>query len=98
METENMNELKLIMRRIKFHGPMVRIDLERLDRQIFDKWYNLKGQGGYAKQMKEELVRQGINDEIDQNRVTSENKSKILITMKYYYCYRWLHCLIEETL
>ena len=56
-------ETTIRKRRLRFYGHMVRMDSGRLNKQIFDKIYNLKSQNGYVRQMKEELGRLKITDE-----------------------------------
>jgi Reverse transcriptase (RNA-dependent DNA polymerase). len=67
---ENMEDLETTIRkrRLKFYGHMARMSPARLNRQIFDKINILKSQGGYTKQMREELGRLGITNEDCQDR------------------------------
>lgn len=56
------HEIAIRKRRLRFNGYMFGMDLLSLNKQIFDKIYNLRSQGEYNKQINEDLRRIGITD------------------------------------
>lgn len=67
-------EVTIRKRRLNFYGHMVRMGQSRLNKQIFDKIWNYKGQGGYVKQMKEELKKFNIAEKDCLDRQEYRNK------------------------